>query len=801
MAGEGIEMADASFADDVVAAKSVRDLVRPQLGLEADPWELALVQRDLVWKQDRMIGLLDSLLSGYPIGSLLLCRVSQETDARRIGSGQGQERRVAAGTPQLVDGQQRTYALLSIFTERGLGRFYLSLDREWGRGGRYIEWRPSPDPAAGGGEGTGEVDDPLPRDYIDLSRWAGIADEVCRTLCEATLDEVVAKLTDGYPPPAGGQARAAVLGRLQALCRAWREPRIPVITATVAGPENILEMFKRVNRSGVQVSGNDLYFAAVKTFWHDPAVEVGAAVTAKEALRSIEEASAGLLDTWGALSLVSRLALLGLGEGDIVPLKVDRLSRANKSYIIRALHAVSPVAAERIAPFTRVLRAHSGLRQALRYVHRHLWEEVFAWAVASGREPGGWGPGDVPPIATYLLGASLFSYPQVLGDPYRRDAMAVALAAGVAGQPFPTPRLLAVARERGEELRRGRRAVLQADALQQLARANGPLLIAAAQGLDDEIAGLEWDHILAQTWREKFRLPRGSGRRYRDEAGVFNDPGNFWQIDSWANESVQDIAPAAKFSRLEAWLAEGRARISPSRNSGLQDRHRLAFEEVGALLQSGDIDDAAPKFESLIRDRNRWLVERILDWPGETPVRWFAADHPVPPDRVPPMPGGLAQRLAVDHIRADLEQSRAEARARRTAAANDMDVLLGLAGPWAGQGEKLLWVVREVTKKHAKISGAGRGEWIWRDIDRQSVSRSVPLRPLDAKDRFALAATGLGTGDGHTPFRILVRGPDPALPSHQGKIERLRGVRACRSGARLGDPHHHPPRAGLEADA
>ena len=51
-------------SDEVVAPKSVRDLVRSQLRLDDDPWELALVQRDLVWKQDRMVGLLDSLLAG-----------------------------------------------------------------------------------------------------------------------------------------------------------------------------------------------------------------------------------------------------------------------------------------------------------------------------------------------------------------------------------------------------------------------------------------------------------------------------------------------------------------------------------------------------------------------------------------------------------------------------------------------------------------------------------------------------------------------------------------------------------------
>ena len=105
-----------------------------------------------------------------------------------------------------------------------------------------------------------------------------------------------------------------------------------MITATVEGPEDILEVFTRVNRGGAQVSGNDLYFAAVKTFWHDPSASKDAFVTAKEALSAVVAASAAFLDTWGALSLVSRLALVGLRESDMVPLKIDRLSRANKAH-------------------------------------------------------------------------------------------------------------------------------------------------------------------------------------------------------------------------------------------------------------------------------------------------------------------------------------------------------------------------------------------------------------------------------------------------------------------------------------
>ena len=53
------------------------DLVRRRTGALPDEWQLALVQRDVKWDEVRIASLLDSLLSGYPIGALLVCRVRQ----------------------------------------------------------------------------------------------------------------------------------------------------------------------------------------------------------------------------------------------------------------------------------------------------------------------------------------------------------------------------------------------------------------------------------------------------------------------------------------------------------------------------------------------------------------------------------------------------------------------------------------------------------------------------------------------------------------------------------------------------
>ena len=134
---------DAGLVREVVEAVSAGALVRRQLKLEEDPWALALVQRDLVWGQDRMVALLDSLLARYPIGSLLLCQAGSATSTRPQGTGNGAEGIADAWTPQLVDGQQRSHALFSIFTGSGFGRFYVDLHADWTREGKYIEWRPA----------------------------------------------------------------------------------------------------------------------------------------------------------------------------------------------------------------------------------------------------------------------------------------------------------------------------------------------------------------------------------------------------------------------------------------------------------------------------------------------------------------------------------------------------------------------------------------------------------------------------------------------------------------------------------
>ena len=121
---------------------SVGELLRNRMG--GDRWHLALVQRDEVWDVERMRRLLDSLLAGYPVGALLLCRTDKV--ASKVIDRDGDEKTVREapeGAYQLLDGQQRLNALYTMLTasdekHRKYGRFYLDLTMERSRRARPV---------------------------------------------------------------------------------------------------------------------------------------------------------------------------------------------------------------------------------------------------------------------------------------------------------------------------------------------------------------------------------------------------------------------------------------------------------------------------------------------------------------------------------------------------------------------------------------------------------------------------------------------------------------------------------------
>ena len=263
---------------------SVGELLRIRMG--GDRWHLALVQRDEVWDVERMKRLLDSLLAGYPVGALLLCR-TDEVPSKVIDRDEDEEtvREAPEGAYQLLDGQQRLNALYTMLTasdekHRKYGRFYLDLTvarqppSPAGTGRRgpampYLVWREGPD----GPLGQGEYDafDSRGR-CLNLSRlydWAEVDGGVASG--EALLasgPEVLAKEIDPqFTHALGDPEREVAAGWLRRILRMWTTPIVPVMRATVGAPEDILELFARLNRSGIPVRDADIRHSRCSVAW------------------------------------------------------------------------------------------------------------------------------------------------------------------------------------------------------------------------------------------------------------------------------------------------------------------------------------------------------------------------------------------------------------------------------------------------------------------------------------------------------------------------------------------------------
>jgi hypothetical protein len=111
MTDEGMPSPSPLQGGTSIVPMSVAQIVATAVDRTRDPWRLSLVQRELVWTDTQVRYLLDSLLFGDPIGSLLLCRVSHDGAVLERRGGFRHAVPTSATDWQLLDGQQRVTAL------------------------------------------------------------------------------------------------------------------------------------------------------------------------------------------------------------------------------------------------------------------------------------------------------------------------------------------------------------------------------------------------------------------------------------------------------------------------------------------------------------------------------------------------------------------------------------------------------------------------------------------------------------------------------------------------------------------
>jgi hypothetical protein len=570
----------------------------------------------------------------------------------------------------------------------------------------YIAWHDDSDP---------NRPEPQPREFhIDLARWFDWAEsqpDGPLDLAADTVAGVLRSIDPLFTDYLDVESASVATDRLDMLLRVWSEPSIPILATEVNTPLDVLEVFTRINLGGVQVGGADVFFAAVKTFWPE----------AERSLDRLAEASR-FLDRMGALRFVSRLASRAIRQGDLLPMTVDRLAGNRGRPLIEAISqltvADSPLI-RRLTAFSEVVEARSKLGFGLRLVSWQLWDEVLIWAVAYEEADGSWFTESLPLIDAYLFGASLFRYPQILGDRYQRAALMEAAAAGASGQPFPLERILSVTRGAHSGLRGTGGAFIRRlddpDDRDWIKTWNAGLLLCIAQRLPYQLERrIDWDHIFPQAQAQRMRTISESGYpKHHPKRGLVNSAGNMWGLDSGANQSLQDTPPARKFDILAEWQKVGTYPVWARDQWSITEDEVKRFIEVDQLLNddAASVNAAMELFDSLVTKRADRLLDQALTVFPE--ARLFSADALIDPtDASPESLDRLADSLGVSLT---------------TAAPPDSEPTSSspLPHPWTDRDVE--GVIKEATRRHTNLTQPGRWSLPYGPGDGFDGRRYVPV--------------------------------------------------------------------------
>ena len=205
-------------------------------------------QRAFVWKQPDLSALLDSVLRGFPIGSILVWDTDRQIESSpRIGPIEIVSR-PAGLVSYILDGQQRVSTLAG--TLRLMGgtasivdqidwRVYYDLD-----GRAFVDHRKAMKGSAGGHRESAKDPDPTYFPVRSLLNTAGFF-EACRRI-EAQVDD---------------EHRPRRLGEADRLASAFRDYQLPLVSIREAELESAVTVFARLNRTGRKMAEDELVSA------------------------------------------------------------------------------------------------------------------------------------------------------------------------------------------------------------------------------------------------------------------------------------------------------------------------------------------------------------------------------------------------------------------------------------------------------------------------------------------------------------------------------------------------------------
>ncbi|WP_400087016.1 DUF262 domain-containing protein [Yoonia sp. R78084] len=361
--------------------------------IKANKFVLPAIQREFVWREDRICQLFDSLMQGYPIGQLLFWTIDPENVRkyrlyRFMRHYHARDRQfceefdtedVLQPLTGVLDGQQRLTALHiglrgSLATKKPYGR--KDNDDSYPQKCLHLDLTSSEDETVDGALYSFKFFDP--EDDLPHRGWFKVSDlldiDDTSSLSEWILDQEFEKEI--------GKAASRRLHRLHSVIHV--EKPLSFYTVEEQDLDRVLQIFIRVNSRGMVLSYSDLLLSIASAQWTKR--------DAREAVNGIVidmNAVGGGYDFSKDFVLKAGLMLLDISSVGFRVSNFDRptMAKMDKNWdgITRALELTVKLASE-LGIDTRALRADSALLPIAYYLYKRDVDERYLSSTADAAD-------------------------------------------------------------------------------------------------------------------------------------------------------------------------------------------------------------------------------------------------------------------------------------------------------------------------------------------------------------------------------------------------------------------------------
>lgn len=634
---------DSETSNDQVESSliSIRDLIEEVRG-EA-PWTLSIAQRPFEWSPLRVANLIDSVLRGFPIGSLLVVRVPGAYYDFELSRGlRTVQRGSAQSTTQILDGQQRCAAILATYSGEGMldpksgGRIWLWINileenkryREFDeeRGQKfYFHWSANRESGVNGLSKLDRKREDLPptspengwvpfHRLVSHAEMGGDDSKLLESASAAPLERATRTVFE--------EAKVAILDSLSL-------KRIPIhhLPDQSTAPEDLHQVFVRINTGGMALSPVDQFFAGVKKYWPD----------AEQHLRTVT-GEESLFGRRAAITLLARCAANALDNSfDPYSLGIQDLARGQKgdrNLLIDRMSELTSEGEDHFQPavywVSRLVRAC--LFHGARSIPPASMAAAVAWAYRFSLHETLPKPDDkrwTRPIVQFLFWTTALGSRRYGRTRFDRNVFEWGWEVGEEGRPFPgwTKDFYEVCFKYAHVQERlpwnCRSDSLMDDKgdnhrILNLATSQKALFLPVYQELDHD--SIDWDHLVANEYaRGRFR--KGHSINWNPYNWVHR-VGNFSGIDSRANRVFQDKPPSWKLfsgeeNQGQSYENPDFIRVDPGLTA--EDRDRLF--EIEKYLDAGKQTRGGKCLKEFVADRSLRIWNHVIRKVGRPPKR------------------------------------------------------------------------------------------------------------------------------------------------------------------------------------